>query len=104
MSEAMIPEAAQPTMLALVVMLFVIILPFAMLPGGWVFIVTGIKLMIWVCTWPVFYTIIHAIAMIQLKDSIVGWELGGLSAMGQAGFTELIMMKYGAVQYRWWSC
>ena len=98
MSEAMIPEAAQPTMLALVVMLFVIILPFAMLPGGWVFIVTGIKLMIWVCTWPVFYTIIHAIAMIQLKDSIVGWELGGLSAMGQAGFTELIMMKYGAVQ------
>ena len=98
MSEAMIPEAAQPTMLALVVMLFVIILPFAMLPGGWVFIVTGIKLMIWVCTWPVFYTIIHAIAMIQLKDSIGGWELGGLSAMGQAGFTELIMMKYGAVQ------
>jgi hypothetical protein len=36
--------------------------------------------------------------MIQLKDSIVGWEIGGLSAMGQAGFTELIMMKYGAVQ------
>jgi len=98
MSEAMIPAAAQPTMLALVVMLFVIILPFAMLPGGWVFINTGIKLMIWVCTWPVFYTIIHAIAMIQLKDSIGGWGLSGLSAIGQAGFTELIMMKYATVQ------
>ena len=98
MSEAMIPAAAQPTMLALVVMLFVIILPFAMLPGGWVFINTGIKLMIWVCTWPVFYTIIHAIAMIQLKDSIGGWGLSGLSAIGQAGFTELIMMKYSTVQ------
>lgn len=98
MSEAMIPAAAQPTMLALVVMLFVIILPFAMLPGGWVFINTGIKLMIWVCTWPVFYTIIHAIAMIQLKDSIAGWGLSGLSAIGQAGFTELIMMKYATVQ------
>ena len=98
MSEAMIPAAAQPTMLALVVMLFVVILPFAMLPGGWVFINTGIKLMIWVCTWPVFYTIIHAIAMIQLKDSIAGWGLSGLSAIGQAGFTELIMMKYATVQ------
>jgi conjugal transfer mating pair stabilization protein TraG len=98
MSEAMIPAAAQPTMLALVVMLFVIILPFAMLPGGWVFINTGIKLMIWVCTWPVFYTIIHAIAMIKLKDSIGGWGLSGLSAIGQAGFTELIMMKYATVQ------
>ena len=75
MSEAMIPAAAQPTILALVVMLFVIILPFAMLLGGWVFINTGIKLMIWVCIWPVCYTIIHAIAMIQLKDSI-----GGLGA------------------------
>ena len=53
MSESMIPAAAQPTMLALVVMLFVIILPFALLPGGWVYIVTGIKLMIWVCSWPV---------------------------------------------------
>ncbi|HAL94578.1 MAG TPA: conjugal transfer protein TraG, partial [Chitinophagaceae bacterium] len=54
--------------------------------------------MIWVCTWPVFYTIIHAIAMIQLKDSIGGWGLSGLSAIGQAGFTELIMMKYATVQ------
>ncbi len=98
MSESMIPAAAQPTMLALVVMLFVIILPFAMLPGGWVFIVTGVKLMIWVCTWPVFYTIIHALAMIQLKDSVGAWGESGLSLAGQAGFTELIMMKYAAVQ------
>jgi conjugal transfer mating pair stabilization protein TraG len=98
MSESMIPAASQPTMLALVVMLFVIILPFAMLPGGWVFIVTGVKLMIWVCTWPVFYSIIHALAMIQLKDSVGAWGHSGLSLAGQAGFTELIMMKYAAVQ------
>ncbi|WPX99886.1 TraG-like conjugal transfer protein (plasmid) [Candidatus Megaera polyxenophila] len=37
-------------------------------------------------------------AMIQLKDSIGGWGLSGLSAIGQAGFTELIMMKYSTVQ------
>lgn len=98
MSESMIPAAAQPTMLALVVMLFVIILPFALLPGGWVYIVTGIKLMIWVCSWPVFYTIIHAIAMIQLKGSIGAWGEGGLSLIGQAGFTQIIMMKYAAAQ------
>jgi conjugal transfer mating pair stabilization protein TraG len=98
MSESMIPAAAQPTMLALVVMLFVIVLPFALLPGGWVYIVTGVKLMIWGCSWPVFYTIIHAISMIQLKDSIGAWGEGGLSLIGQAGFTQIIMMKYAAAQ------
>ena len=71
-------------------MCFVIILPFALLPGGWTYIVTGMKLMIWVCSWPVFYTIIHAIAMIQLKDSIGAWGENGLSLIGQAGFTQLI--------------
>ena len=98
MSEAMIPAAAQPTMLALVVMLFVIVLPFALLPGGWSYIVTGVKLMIWVSSWPVFYTIIHAISMIQLKDSIGAWGESGLSLIGQAGFTQLIMMKHAASQ------
>lgn len=99
MATALIPAAAQPTMLALVVMLFVIILPFALLPGGWMYIITGIKLMIWVCSWPIFYTIIHAIAMIQLKDSIGGWGEDGLSLVGQAGFTQLIMMKYATAQH-----
>ncbi|MDG1437097.1 MAG: conjugal transfer protein TraG N-terminal domain-containing protein [Rickettsiaceae bacterium] len=98
MAEAMIPSAIQPTMMALVVMLFVIILPFALLPVGWTYIVTGVKLIIWVGTWPIFYTIIHCIAMIQLKDSIGAWGESGLSLVGQAGFTELIMLKYSTVQ------
>jgi len=98
MAEAMIPAAAQPVMLALVVLSFVIILPFALLPGGWTYIVTGAKLMIWVCSWPLFYTIIHAIAMIQIKDAVGGWGEEGLSLLGQGGFTELILMKYAAAQ------
>jgi len=73
MSEAMIPTAVQPTMLALVVMLFVVILPFTLLPGGWTYAINAIKLMIWVTSWPVFYTIIHCIAMIQIKDAVGGW-------------------------------
>lgn len=98
MAEAMIPAAAQPVMLALVVMVFVIILPFALLPGGWTYIVTGIKLMIWVCSWSVFSTIVHCIAMIQIKDAVGGWGEEGLSLIGQGGFTELILMKYAAAQ------
>ena len=98
MAESMIPAAAQPVMLALVVMAFVIILPFALLPGGWSYIVTGIKLMIWVCSWPLFYTIIHAIVMIQIKDAVGGWGESGLSLIGQGGFTELLLMKYAAAQ------
>lgn len=98
MAESMIPAAAQPVMLSLVVMAFVIILPFALLPGGWQYIVTGMKLMIWVCSWPLFYTIIHAIVMIQIKDAVGGWGEGGLSLIGQGGFTELLLSKYAAAQ------
>jgi conjugal transfer mating pair stabilization protein TraG len=98
MAESLIPVAAQPVMLAIVMMCFVIVIPLSLLPGGWNYIVTGIKLMIWVCSWPVFYTIIHAIAMIQLKNAISGWGEDGLSLVGQAGFTELILMKYSTVQ------
>ncbi len=98
MAESMIPAAAQPVMLALVVMSFVIILPFALLPGGWTYIVTGAKLMIWVCSWSLFSTIVHCIAMIQIKDAVGGWGEEGLSLLGQGGFTELILMKYAAAQ------
>lgn len=98
MAESLIPVAAQPVMLAIVMMCFVIVMPLSLLPGGWNYIVTGVKLMVWVCSWPVFYTIIHAIAMIQLKNSIGGWGEDGLSLIGQAGFTELILMKYSTVQ------
>lgn len=98
MAESMIPVSAQPVMLALVVMCFVIILPFALLPGGWQYIVTGTKLMIWVCSWPVFYTIINAIVMIQIKNAVGSWGDSGLSLVGQGGFTEILLMKYSAVQ------
>ena len=98
MSEASIPAAAHPTMLALVIMLFVVVLPLSLLPGGWNHITTVVKLLIWVASWPVFYTIIHCIAMIQLKDSIGGWVDGGLSHIGQAGFSQILLMKYASTQ------
>ena len=98
MSKALIPAAAHPTMLALVIMLFVVVLPLSLLPGGWNHITTVVKLLIWVASWPVFYTIIHCIAMIQLKDSIGGWPDGGLSHIGQAGFSQILLMKYASTQ------
>ena len=98
MAEAAIPASAQPVTLALVMMVFVVILPLALLPGGWTYIVTGIKLMIWVTSWPVFYTIIHAIAMIQLKNATGDWGEDGLSLIGQGGFTELVLLQYSAAQ------
>lgn len=96
MAASMIPSSAQPVMLALVIMIFVVILPFAVLPGGWNYIITGIKLIIWVTSWPVFYTIIYCIMMIQLKAAIDAWGEPGLSLIGQGGFTELILQKYAA--------
>ena len=98
MAESMIPAAAQPAMLALIVMVFVIILPFAVLPGGWQYIATGFKLQVWVCSWPVFYSIIHAMSMIQIRDAVGGWGEEGLSLIGQGGFTEIILLKYAASQ------
>jgi conjugal transfer mating pair stabilization protein TraG len=101
MAEAMIPAAAQPVMLALVVLSFVIILPFALLPGGWTYIVTGAKLMIWVCSWPLFYTIIHAIAMIQIKDAVGGWGEDGfglitMSSLWQCAKTHVFWVFPGS--------
>lgn len=98
MAEGMIPVAAQPVMLALVMLCFVIILPLSLLPGGWSYIMTGMKLMIWVGSWPVFYTIIHALSMVALKSSVSSWGVGGLSLIGQGGFTEIIMMRYAYTQ------
>lgn len=98
MSKALIPAAAHPTMLALVIMLFVVVLPLSLLPGGWNYITTSVKLLIWVASWPVFYTIVHCIEMIQLKDSIGGWTDGGLSHIGQAGFSQILLMKYASTQ------
>ena len=98
MAESMIPAAVQPVMLSLIVMVFVIILPFAVLPGGWQYTVTGFKLQIWVSSWPLFYSIIHAISMIQIREAIGEWGVGGLSLIGQGGFTEIILQRYATSQ------
>jgi conjugal transfer mating pair stabilization protein TraG len=98
MSQALIPAAVHPTMLALVVMLFVVVLPFTLLPGGWNYVLLINKVLIWVASWPVFYTIVHCIMMIQIKDQMGAWGAGGLSIIGQAGFTEILLMKYATSQ------
>ena len=98
MSKALIPSAAHPTAIALMIMLFVVVLPLSLLPGGWNLLTFVVKLLISVASWPVFYTIIHCIAMIQLKDSIGGWTDGGLSHIGQAGFSQILLMKYASTQ------
>lgn len=96
-SESSVP-AAQPVVLSLVVMCFIIILPLGLLPGGMNYITNGIKFIIWPTTWPIFFTMIHAFGMIVLKDGIDGWGEGGLSLVGQGGFAETIFIKYSMIQ------
>lgn len=98
MSDALIPASAQPVMLSIIVISFILILPLSLMPSGWAYIVNGVKAIIWVCSWPLFYTIIAAIGMIQLKHAVGAWGEDGLTLLGQAGFTDLIHLRYAAVQ------
>jgi conjugal transfer mating pair stabilization protein TraG len=67
---------------ALLLMAFILILPFVFMPGGLSLFGTWIKLMLWVQTWPMFSAILNAIFYILLKKAghsiLMGTE-GGFS-------------------------
>jgi conjugal transfer mating pair stabilization protein TraG len=67
---------------ALLLMAFIIILPFVFMPGGLSLFGTWIKLMLWVQTWPMFSAILNAIFYLLLQKAghsiLMGTE-GGFS-------------------------
>ena len=88
----------QSVFFALVICLIFVVFPMSMLPGGYVMFKTWIVLIIWVTSWPVFFTVIHCLGMISLagKSSVNG--LTGLSILSQGGFAENVLHCYATFQ------
>ncbi|WP_342637666.1 conjugal transfer protein TraG [Orientia tsutsugamushi] len=89
----------QSVFFALVVSMIFIVFPMGLLPGGYNILKTWILLIIWVSSWPVFFTIIHCLGMISLssKSGAFGSDYG-LNMLSQGSFAEMILYSYSTFQ------
>ncbi|SPR03392.1 conjugal transfer protein TraG N-terminal domain-containing protein [Orientia tsutsugamushi] len=89
----------QSVFFALVVSMIFIVFPMGLLPGGYNILKTWILLIIWVSSWPVFFTIIHCLGMISLssKSGAFGSDYG-LNMLSQGSFAEMILYSYATFQ------
>lgn len=94
----------QSAFFAVIICLIFIVFPMSMLPGGINVLKTWIMLMIWVNSWPVFFTIIHCLGMISLASKSAGFgngsivNDGGMSILSQGGFSEITLNTYATYQ------
>lgn len=90
----------QTILFSIIICAIFIVFPFAMLPGGMVFLVTWIKLLLWVNSWPVFFAILNCIGMyvLSLRSVSMGGDLG-LSILSQGGYAEMVLNTYAIVQF-----
>jgi conjugal transfer mating pair stabilization protein TraG len=95
MVSSMLPSL-QSTMLAILCILFMIILPMTMLPGGLKTLGMWVKLILWVESWPVFYAVIHCVALIMASSSGAAYVStgAGLSLLTQNGLADAAWDAY----------
>ncbi|WP_341756998.1 conjugal transfer protein TraG N-terminal domain-containing protein [Candidatus Tisiphia endosymbiont of Nemotelus nigrinus] len=87
----------QSAFFAVIVCLIFMVFPMSLLPGGIGILKTWIVLMIWVNSWPVFFTIIHCLGMISLAGKQAGLG-GGMNILSQGGFSEVTLNSYATYQ------
>ena len=90
----------QTILFSIIICAIFIVFPFAMLPGGMVFLLTWIKLLLWVNSWPVFFAILNCIGMyvLSLRSGSIGGDLG-LSILSQGSYAEMVLNTYAIVQF-----
>ncbi|KJV71539.1 conjugal transfer protein TraG N-terminal domain-containing protein, partial [Orientia tsutsugamushi] len=89
----------QSVFFALVVSMIFIVFPMGLLPGGYNILKTWILLIIWVSSWPVFFTIIHCLGMISLSSKFGAFGSDyGLNMLSQGSFAEMILYSYATFQ------
>lgn len=87
----------QTIFMAMVMILFVLVLPISFLPGGLKYLSLWVQMSIWVNTWPVFYAVLNGIAQMFLKYSKITQSVsygGGLSLATQGGLAETSYEAY----------
>ncbi|XVN42521.1 MAG: conjugal transfer protein TraG N-terminal domain-containing protein [Candidatus Rickettsia vulgarisii] len=87
----------QSVFFALVICLIFVVFPMSMLPGGYTIFKTWITLIIWVTSWPVFFTVIHCLGMISLAGKGVS-HLTGLNILSQGSFSEILLHEFATFQ------
>nr|WP_253308672.1 conjugal transfer protein TraG N-terminal domain-containing protein [Rickettsia endosymbiont of Ceutorhynchus assimilis] len=87
----------QSVFFALVICLIFIVFPMSMLPGGYTIFKTWITLIIWVTSWPIFFTVIHCLGMISLAGKGVS-HLTGLNILSQGSFSEILLHEFATFQ------
>ncbi|KJV62561.1 conjugal transfer protein TraG N-terminal domain-containing protein [Rickettsia amblyommatis] len=87
----------QSVFFALVICLIFVVFPMSMLPGGYTIFKTWITLIIWVTSWPVFFTVIHCLGMISLAGKGVS-HLIGLNILSQGSFSEILLHEFATFQ------
>lgn len=90
----------QTILFSIIICAIFIVFPFAMLPGGMVFLLTWIKLLLWVNSWPVFFAVLNCIGMyvLSLRSASMGGDLG-LSILSQGSYAEMVLNTYAIVQF-----
>ncbi|XVN40755.1 MAG: conjugal transfer protein TraG N-terminal domain-containing protein [Rickettsia endosymbiont of Argas persicus] len=87
----------QSVFFALVICLIFVVFPMSMLPGGYTIFKTWITLIIWVTSWPVFFTVIHCLGMISLAGKSTN-HLTGLNILSQGSFSEILLHEFATFQ------
>nr|WP_245207396.1 conjugal transfer protein TraG N-terminal domain-containing protein [Rickettsia fournieri] len=87
----------QSVFFALVICLIFVVFPMSLLPGGYTIFKTWITLIIWVTSWPVFFTVIHCLGMISLAGKSAN-HLTGLNILSQGSFSEILLHEFATFQ------
>ena len=87
----------QSVFFALVICLIFVVFPMSMLPGGYTIFKTWINLIIWVTSWPVFFTVIHCLGMISLAGKGTS-HFTGLNILSQGSFSEMVLHEFATFQ------
>lgn len=88
----------QASFFAVIVCLIFIVFPMSMLPGGYSVLKLWITLMIWVNSWPVFFTIIHCLGLNSLAKKSAMLGDSGINILSQGGFSEIALNSYATYQ------
>jgi conjugal transfer mating pair stabilization protein TraG len=93
---SLVGPSLQSTLLGILCVLFVIVVPMNMLPGGLAAFGMWVKLILWVQSWPVFYAIINCVSMIIASGKAASYVKtgAGLSLLTQNGLADAAYDAY----------
>ncbi len=93
--------STQSVLFGLLLMLFTFVVPCSLMPGGIKILGLWIKAIFWVQSWPIFYSVLHAIGMMFYAKSTQSVMLGngeGLTLLTYSGLSDVAWNSYCAVQ------